>query len=144
MKKNKGMYLPQRVCTPFPLGQFLVQSALEVYYPIWMEKYKMATLKEEAQAYEAPQTLNIADLDKIPIDLEVKEGEGKDKDGEVFKYRYATIEGKDYRIAGSILGGIKAILGKMPDLKYVAVLKTGSGMNTRYQVIPFNIATVAP
>jgi len=29
-------------------------------------------------------------------------------------------------------------------LKYVAVLKTGSGMNTRYQVIPFNIATVAP
>ncbi len=43
----------------------------------------MATLKEAAQAYEPPQTLNIADLDKIPIDLALKDGEGKDKDGEV-------------------------------------------------------------
>jgi hypothetical protein len=103
-----------------------------------MEINKMATLKENAMAYEAPQTLNIADLDRIPIGIEVKDGEGKDKDGEVFKYKYATIDGKDYRIAGSILGGIKAILGKMPNLQYVAVLKTGSGMNTRYQVIPFS------
>ena len=110
----------------------------------------MATLKESAMAYEPPQTLNIADLDKVPIDIEVKDGEGKDKDGEVFKYKYATIEGKDYRIAGSILGGIKAILGKMPNLKYVAVIKSGSGMNTKYQVIPWNpeptvtTETVAP
>ena len=96
----------------------------------------MATLKESAMAYEPPQTLNIADLDKIPIDLEVKDGEGKDKDGEVFKYKYTTIKDKDYRIAGSILGGIKAILSKMPNLKYFSVIKTGSGMNTRYQVVP--------
>lgn len=102
----------------------------------------MATLKETAQAYEPPQTLNIADLDKIPINLEVKDGEGKDKNGETFTYKYATIEGKDYRIAGSILGGIKAILGKMPNLEYVAVLKTGAGMNTRYQVIPWTTQEV--
>lgn len=97
----------------------------------------MATLKESAMAYEPPQTLNIADLDKIPIDLEVKDGEGKDKDGEVFKYKYATIEGKDYRIAGSVLGGIKAILQKMPSLKFVTVIKQGTGMNTRYTVMPW-------
>lgn len=96
----------------------------------------MASIKEEAKAYEAPQTLNIADLDKIPIDIELKDGTGKDKEGTQFKYKYAVIEGKEYRVAGSILGGIKAILEKMPDLKYVSVIKQGSGMNTRYQVIP--------
>ena len=95
------------------------------------------TLKEAAQAYEPPQTLNIADLDKIPIDLALKDGEGKDKDGEVFKYKYAELEGKQYRVAGSVLGGIKAILGKMPNLKYVSVIKQGQGMNTKYTVMPY-------
>ena len=97
----------------------------------------MATLREEAMAYQPPQTLNIADLDKIPVDIELKDGEGKDKEGEVFTYKYAEIEGKQYRVAGSIIGGIKAILEKMPDLKFVSVIKQGQGMNTRYQVIPF-------
>ena len=97
----------------------------------------MATLKESALAYEPPQTLNIADLDKIPISLEVKDGEGKDKEGTVFTYKYATIDGKDYRIAGTIIGGIKAILEKMPGLEFVSVIKQGTGMSTRYTVIPY-------
>jgi len=97
----------------------------------------MGTLREEAKAYEPQQTLNIADLDKIPIDLELFDGEGKDKDGEIFTYKYAKIEGKEYRVAGSILGGIKAILAKIPNLKFVSVIKQGSGMNTRYTVIQY-------
>ena len=96
----------------------------------------MATLKESAMAYEPPTTLNIADLDKVPVNLEVKDGEGKDKEGEVFKYKYTEIEGKQYRIPGSVLGGIKSILKKIPDLKFISVIKDGQGMNTRYQVIP--------
>ena len=98
---------------------------------------EMATIKEAAQAYEPPQTLNIADLDKIPIDLELKDGTGKDKEGQEFKYKYAVIDEKQYRVAGSILGGIKAILQKMPNLQFVQVIKQGQGMNTRYQVIPY-------
>ena len=97
----------------------------------------MSTLKEEAQTYEAPTTLNIADLDKIPISIELKDSEGKDKDGEVFTYKYAVIDGKQYRVAGSVLGGIKAILQKMPNLQFVSVIKQGQGMNTRYTVIPY-------
>ena len=97
----------------------------------------MATLKEGAQAYEPPKTLNIAELDKIPIDLELKDGEGKNKKDEVFTYKYVEIEKKEYRVAGSILGGIKALLEKMPNLKFVSVLRQGEGMNTRYQVIPY-------
>lgn len=95
------------------------------------------TLKEVAQNYEAPTTLNIADLDKIPINVELFDGSGKDKEGKDFFYKYAKIEGKDYRIAGSILGGIKAILEKMPNLEFISVIKQGQGMSTRYTVIPY-------
>ncbi len=101
-----------------------------------MEVKTMATLREEAKAYEPPQTLNIADLDKVSIDIELKDGSGKTTEGEEFKYKFAVIDGKEYRVAGSVIGGIKAILEKVPDLKHFSVLKQGQGMNTRYQVIP--------
>lgn len=97
----------------------------------------MASIKEEAQAYEPPLTLNIADLEKIPVSMEVKKGFGKDKDGEAFEYRFVEHNGKQYRIAGSILGGIKVLIEKMPALEFVQVIKQGQGMNTRYQVIPY-------
>ena len=97
----------------------------------------MATLRETAQAYVPQQTLNIADLDKIPIDIELKDGSGTDKEGGEFKYKYAEINNQQYRVAGSIIGGIKAILEKMPNLQFVQVIKQGQGMNTRYQVIPY-------
>lgn len=96
----------------------------------------MASLKDEAIQYEPKTTLNIADLEKIPLSLELKDGEGETKEGEKFTYKYAVIDGKEYRVAGTIIGGIKAILQKMPDLEFVSVIKTGAGRDTRYQVIP--------
>lgn len=97
----------------------------------------MATIKDEAMAYTPPTTLNIADLDKVPISLELKDGSGQNREGEEFKYKYVEIDGKEYRVAGSILGGIKALLKKIPQLQFVSVIKQGSGMNTRYQAIPY-------
>lgn len=97
----------------------------------------MATLKEAALAYEPPQTLNIADFDKIPVDLDLFDKEGKNKEGEVFKYKCVLLDGKEYRVAGSIIGGLKALLEKVPHLTHFQVLKSGAGMNTRYQVIPY-------
>jgi len=98
----------------------------------------MTTMKEAAKEYTPPQTLNIADLEKFPIDIELKDGSGKNSEGEEFKYKYAEIDGKEYRVAGSIIGGIKALLEKLPDLKEVAVTKTGQHLKTRYQVIPMD------
>lgn len=103
-----------------------------------MEKTKMATIKESAQAYEPPQTENIADLDKVSVNLILQEGEGKDNDGKEFSYMYMEQAGKKYRIPGSVLGGLKAILTKMPHLDYFSVIKTGTGIGTKYQVIPYN------
>lgn len=101
------------------------------------EENKMANMKEEALAYESPQTLNIADLEKVSIDIELLQGKGKSSDGEEFTYKYTVIEEKEYRIAGSVIGGVKALLEKIPNLKYFSVIKQGTGMNTRYQVIPY-------
>ena len=96
----------------------------------------MATIKEEAQAYQPQQTQNIADLDRVPTNLEVKEQIGKEGTPDEFKYKYVEVKGIQYRVPGVVLGDIKALLNKFPDLEYVQVLKQGAGKNTRYQVIP--------
>ena len=97
----------------------------------------MGTLREEAKAFEPKLTKNIAELDKFSVDLALEDREGMDKNGEPFSYKVTIVDGKDYRVPGSVIGGIKALLEKMPDLKEVSVIKQGDGMNTRYQVIPF-------
>jgi hypothetical protein len=97
----------------------------------------MAKLKEEAQAYEPPQTKNIADLDKVSVDIELKDGEGIDKEGKPFKYKYFEVEGSEYRVPGSVIGQIKAILQKMPNTKFITVTKEGQGMSTRYTAMPY-------
>ena len=102
----------------------------------------MASIGQEAINYEPPQTKNIAELEKIDILLPLIDGEGKDKDGEVFKYKYLEVEGEKYRVPGSVLGGIKAVLKKMPHVTHVTVDKEGMGMNTRYHVMPFVEAKV--
>ncbi len=94
----------------------------------------MATLKEEAQAYEPKQTLNIADLDVVPLDLQVLEGEGKDKEGKTFKYKFAELNGKEYRIPPSVLEEMQKILKLKPTVSKVKVLKKGTGLSTRYDV----------
>lgn len=96
----------------------------------------MGNIKEEAQAYEPPKTLNISDLDKIPVELELKDGEGKNNKGETFNYKFIVVDGKEYRVPGIVLGHLKAILVKMPNLKHFSVLKSGEGLGTTYQVLP--------
>jgi len=94
-------------------------------------------LKETALAYEPPQqTLNIAELERVQVDVEVNQEEHIDKDGNPFKINVIELEGKKYRVPSSVLKGIKAILGRMPETKFISVLKSGSGMDTTYQVIP--------
>jgi len=97
----------------------------------------MAKLKEEAQAYEPPTTKNIADLDVVDVELELEDREGKNSDtNEAFKYKVIIVNGEEYRVPGSVLGSLKAVLEKKPTLKKFSVSKQGQGMNTRYTVIP--------
>jgi len=98
----------------------------------------MATLGEEAKVFEPKQTKNIADLQEVPIDLELKTGAGIDGSGKEFSYKYIEIEGVEYRVPSKVIGDIKAILQKKPTLKRIAVTKKGSGLNTQYTVIPID------
>jgi hypothetical protein len=94
----------------------------------------MGTLKTEAENYEPPQTLNIADLPKVPIEVTLYEKESKNAEGETFKYKYATINGKDYRVPNTVLEEIKKMLKLKPTIQFVHVKKSGSGLGTRYEV----------
>jgi hypothetical protein len=99
----------------------------------------MATLKESAMAYEMPTTLNIADLEYVDVNLDVKEETHKKKDSdEEFTIKVVEIEGKKYRVPASVLQGMKAIIERVPETKHVSVIKNGSGMNSKYQVLPYS------
>ena len=96
----------------------------------------MSTISEEAKAYEVPETFNITDLREVEIGNEINEETATDKEGKAFKVKYIVIEGKKYRVPLVVLGQLKAILEKMPDLKLFCVTKEGTGLNTRYTTIP--------
>ncbi len=100
-----------------------------------MEVKKMATIFDEAQAYEPPQTKNITDLEKVPTGIEVIEKEYTKGDGDKFKLKVIMVDGEDYRVPTSVLKSLKAILEEKPDLKFFKVKKSGEGLKTEYTVI---------
>jgi predicted Holliday junction resolvase-like endonuclease len=100
------------------------------------EEIKMANLRESAKAYVPPQTLNVADLEAISLDVQIEQRKGKDNKGKEFEYSVALVTGKEYRVPASVLNDIKTIMETKPTLKTVKVVKKGQGMNTEYTVIP--------
>ena len=95
----------------------------------------MATLKETAQAYEPPQVKNIADLEKVPVDLVIEEREFTKEDGSTFKIKVVVLNDEDYRVPTSVIKSLKAILEEKPELKFFKVKKIGEGLKTEYTVI---------
>lgn len=98
----------------------------------------MSSIIETAKAYESRRTKNIADLKEVDVLLNVFDGEGKDKDGKPFKYKYIEVEGEEYRIPDTVLKDLKAILERKPVLKKFCVNKKGEGFATEYTVIPLD------
>lgn len=98
----------------------------------------MQSLKDYAKEYVPEQTKNVADLKELDINLPILDGKGKDKEGKEFKYKYVLIDGEEYRIAGKVIGDIKAILEKKPSLTKIAVSRKGTGLATTYTVIPLD------
>ena len=100
----------------------------------------MATLKEDALAYEPKQTKNIAELDKVSIDIATEDDEFEyaDDDGnvKVVKQKIALIDGVKYRVPNSVLNQLKVLLEDNPDMKNFKVKRTGQGLKTDYTVIP--------
>ena len=94
-------------------------------------------IREAAMAYEPKgKTLNIAELEQIPVDLEVTKETHTDKEGKAFTIQVFEYQGNKYRVPATVLEGLKGILNKFPNTKFFSVLKQGTGINTNYQVIP--------
>lgn len=97
---------------------------------------KMATLKEQAKAYEPPQTKNIAELDQIDVNVDISEAVRAKKDGTEFRYNYIIVDEIEYRVPDSVLKQLKVHLKNTPSLRTFKVVSEGTGMNTEYTVIP--------
>jgi len=95
---------------------------------------KMTSLKDTAKAYEPKTTMNIADLEKVDISLEVEDRTGTDAEGKEFAYKVLVLDGKEYRTPNTVLEEIKKIVSLKPDVKFVKVNKQGAGLSTRYSV----------
>lgn len=96
----------------------------------------MANIKDSAMDYNPPQTKNIAELDKVPVNLEMEDREGLDNDGKTFKYKVVVLSGEDYRIPNIVLGNLKVLLQENPKMTHFKVKREGEGLKTRYFVFP--------
>lgn len=138
-KRNKSQWNVMEINLPLEVGIELIRTVLKDYD----NKQKggttnMATIKQEAQTYESPQTKNIAELKEVSVDFELLDREGQDAEGKTFKYMAINVNGEDYRVPGKVLGDLRAILEKKPDLKTFSVTRKGEGIKTQYTVIPMN------
>jgi hypothetical protein len=97
------------------------------------------TLSEFAGSYSSEATKNISDLKEVDVSLQLEDREGKDKDGNVFRYKVVVVDGIDYRVPSSVIGNLKAILEKKPSMTKFSVARQGKTKDdTKYTVIPLD------
>ena len=95
------------------------------------------TLKEEAQEYTPPtKTLNISELERIPIDIPIEDDSFKDSEGETVNIKVIVVDEQKYRVPVSVLNALKMMILDNPELAHFKVKKQGKGFDTRYTVIP--------
>ena len=98
-------------------------------------KTKMPTIKESAKAYEPKKTKNIADLEVVRTDIDIKEETFNTGKEDEFTINTIVINDETYRVPDSVLKSLKAILQEKPELKTFKVVKSGEGFNTTYTVV---------
>ena len=99
-------------------------------------------MKEAAMAYEDKKTLNISDLDQVPIDVPLETKKVKEGTPEEFEVTVALFEGEEYRVPRSVLKAVKALLAdpRTKGMTHFSVLRTGTTKDdTRYQVVPMGV-----
>jgi len=93
-------------------------------------------IKEFAKEYVPQQMKNIADLEVVKTDIEIKREVREDQNKEKYTVMFIVVGDEEYRVPGSVVGQLKTLIEAKPDLTSFKVVRTGQGMNTKYQVIP--------
>ena len=99
---------------------------------------KMATLGQNAKEYVSPETKNIAELEKVSIELDLKNKVVNEGTPDQFNYNFIVVDEVEYRVPNVVLKQLKQLLEQKPEMKYFSVSKEGTGLNTSYLVIPAN------
>jgi len=87
----------------------------------------------------ATATKNITDLPKVSVDLELTDDSFEfEKDGEtkIVNQKVIIVDDEKFRVPISVINQLKVLLEDNPTMKQFKVRASGSGMDTRYQVIP--------
>ena len=95
----------------------------------------MTSIKDFAKAYEPQQMKNIAELEVVRTDIEIKEETRNDQNNESYHVMFVVVEGDEYRVPPSVVTQLKAVIEAKPKLATFKVTRTGTGMGTKYQVI---------
>jgi len=98
-------------------------------------------LGDFAKDYKSKATKNISELPEVSIDLEVSDDEFETTDKVTGKTKTVyqqviEVNGTNYRVPASVIQQLKIVLEDNPNLKKFKVKKSGTAMETRYQVIP--------
>lgn len=100
-------------------------------------KNEQETLLSAVENYEPKKrTHNIADLDSFSLTEPTALRTDKNKQNEEYSYKVLIRDGKEYRIPWNVLEDMKELRKSNPNLKAFKVLKSGSGLDTRYRTIP--------
>jgi len=129
------------VITNNDILQLVYDEELMSQLNITKEDIHMATITDFAKAYEpSAKTRNISELKEVSTALELVDDEfiaDKGKETEkVVKQKVIKIDGEKYRVPFTVIADLKAILEKNPNLAKFSVSKKGSGLQTKYTVIP--------
>ena len=100
----------------------------------------MAKLGEYAKEHvSATATKNITDLPEVLVDTEIEDDSFEfEKDGEtkIVNQKVIVIGEEKFRVPTSVINQLKVHLEDNPNMKKFKVRSSGSGMDTRYTVIP--------
>lgn len=105
-----------------------------------MEKQKeMQSIRYTAEAYVAPEYLNIADLETVDVEVPMTTKDYKVGTPDEYQVWVAVINDKEYKVPKCVIRDLQVLLAEFPKLKHFKVLKKGDGLNTSYQTIPLGV-----
>lgn len=82
------------------------------------------------------KTLNIADLDSFELTEPTELRTNTNKEGEEYSFKVLLRDGKEYRIPWNVLEDMKELRADDPNVQRFKVLKSGSGLDTKYRTVP--------